>query len=624
MALTLTFLRSRRKRGSNNISNGSWLDRPFLLLKTVMFMSVVVLIFQMKLLKRVSNTLGDSSNQNAVEPLLPPLESAAPSAIMKNDDKYRNCPFWNSSLVESIYVYPVPGTPEFRGDILSRYGQTHTIPEYPWVSVDAQAKREGWGPYDTSSELVQYNTELMVRDILTHPNSCLKTNNPEQAKLFYVPYLPAAEFHRGKLHVGNYSTTEYGQAIMNILEQRDYKGWETSFGLTSKYWKRRGGSDHILVFSEPMHGLWHPRSKRGNFHFIRSQYQLSPPIVVSVELSTTFVDMFPKCARKNVLMPYPNTDGRWFNGKLNQEASAQLKEWGIQQLSDSPAALSSEIQFQQDEIGPTTDWSITTPPRVMAQFYRAGNHGTCRYLRTSMAKDFKCTPSGKFSDQHNIKNYAYGYRQSTFCPCPGGDSPSAKRMFDALLAGCIPIILSHDFVWPFTAEFDRSALLAPNSTAKTQTQPILNVFDQAAIWDNDNTSSSSAVAVLHPDDYSIRLVAREHNEAKFDPQTCQRIHGGKGAEQTDLQTFLESFPAEQIARLKQGATLAGYAYSYYRMRSDLPDNPMRESVLPDGGASHLLVRALEQRAEGKLWPDCARELTGKNPFKDDRVFAFLC
>jgi hypothetical protein len=631
MALTLSIPRSKRKRGSNSSSNGSWLDRPVLLLKTVMLMIVVVLIFQMKLLTKVSQfsiNIGDMRNQNAAELLSPPLATA--SSTIKNNknnmhDKYRNCPFRNSSLVESIYVYPVPGTPEFEGDILSRFGQINTIPEYPWVSVDAQAKREGWGPYDTSSELVQYNTELIVRDILTHPNSCLRTNNPEQAKLFYVPYLPATEFHKGKLHVANYSTTEYGQAIMDILERGDYKGWESSFGLTSKYWKRRGGSDHILVFSEPMHGLWHPRSRRGNFHFIQSQFQLSPPIVVSVELSTTFVDHYPNCARKNILVPYPNTDGRWFNGKLNQEASAQLQKWGIQQLSDSAAALSSELQLQQQQqTGPTTDWTTATPPRVMAQYYKAGNHGTCRYLRTTMAKDFKCTPSGKLSDQHDIKNYAYGYRQSTFCPCPGGDSPSAKRMFDALLAGCIPIILSHDFVWPFSAEFDRVASSVSNSTAITPSQTIERGVDEVALFDSHYTSNFSAFAFLHPNDYSIRLKAREHNEAKFDPETCQRMQDGKGADQLDIQTVLESFSTEEILRLKQGVALAGYAYSYYHFRSHLPDNPLRENVLPDGGASHLLVRSLEERAEGKLWPQCARELTGKNPFKDDRVYAFIC
>ncbi|KAG7364374.1 exostosin family protein [Nitzschia inconspicua] len=623
MAVTLL---SKTNRPTKYNNHGSIPERPAILLKVVSLMIVVVLIFQLKLLNKVNDitsTIGFISEEKTTQADLPPQPTTETKDT--NKERYKDCIFRDSSLVESVYIYPVPGTPEFTGDILSVYGQTHSIPEYPWVAVDAEAKREGWGPYDTASQLVQYNTELMVRDILTHPDSCLRTNDPEKATLFYVPYLPAAEFHQGKLHLGNYSTTEYGKAIMDILERNDHSGWERSFGLTSKYWKRRGGSDHILVFSEPMHGLWHPRNKRGNYHFIRSQYQLTPPIVISVELSTTFVDMYPNCARKNILMPYPNTDGRWFNGKLNQEADAQLKDFGIQELSDSPAALPSELQLHgQKEQGQATDWSVTTPPRILAQFYKAGNHGTCRYLRTNMANDFKCTPSGKFSHEHNIKNYAYGYRQSTFCPCPGGDSPSAKRMFDALLAGCIPIVLSHDFVWPFTAEFDRSAPVISNETIAILSRAAKGIDGATLFGENPHSSPSSKIAILHPNDYSVRLEVRDHNEAKLDPETCQVVQDGKGADQTPLQTILESFSAEEIARLKQGASLAGYAYSYYRMRPDLPDNPMRESVLPDGGAAQMLVRALEERAEGKLWPQCQRELKGKNPANDDKVLTFVC
>ena len=46
----------------------------------------------------------------------------------------------------------------------------------------------------------------------------------------------------------------FGEAIRRILEHRDYQAWEDVWGLTSKYWKRRGGADHILVFSEPLQG----------------------------------------------------------------------------------------------------------------------------------------------------------------------------------------------------------------------------------------------------------------------------------------------------------------------------------------------------------------------------------
>mmetsp|Transcript_5052 Transcript_5052/g.12594 ORF Transcript_5052/g.12594 Transcript_5052/m.12594 type:complete len:132 (-) Transcript_5052:3704-4099(-) len=46
--------------------------------------------------------------------------------------------------------------------------------------------------------------------------------------------------------------------------------------------------------------------------------------------------------------------------------------------------------------------------------------------------------------QKKTDNDYFEYR---WAPCPGGDTPSAKRMFGAIQVGCIPVILSADFVW---------------------------------------------------------------------------------------------------------------------------------------------------------------------------------
>jgi hypothetical protein len=532
--------------------------------------------------------------------------------------KYQHCPFRDSSLVESIYVYPSPGSAEFTGDILSDYARSHAVEEYPWIAIDAHCKQAGIGPYELGNQLQQYNTELLVRDIILHPHSCLRTHDPEQAKLFYVPYLPSAEFHNGTLGLGDYKTTKYGQAIMNIMREGQYDGWETTFGLTSKYWQRRDGADHIMVYSEPMHGLWHPRNKRGNYHFINSQFQLRPPIAITVELSTTFVEMYPHCARKNIVMPYPNTDGRFFNGVLDQDATNFQNEIGIQHISDSSAASQMEKQLDASSSSSATtargiyynkqNW--TSPPRILSVHYKGGHHGTCRLLRQSMAIDFKCTPSGQIFMKHGqLKNYAIGYRQATFCPCPGGDSPSAKRMFDSLISGCIPVILSHDFVWPFSGEFDRIAS-SQSSVHTTTARAVPPLFD--------NGRESGKILVLNPNEYSIRLQVQDHQDNKFDGKTCTRL-----SEEKDLQTVLDAIPFNQLETLKRGVERAGYAYSYYQRRPDLPNNPLREGILPDGGAAQILIRALEERAEGKLWPACEKELEDKTPYRD-KVNVFKC
>jgi len=463
---------------------------------------------------------------------------------------------------------------------LTKQGRNLTAMQWPWIKIDETAKQEAQAHYDVESQNVQYTTELLVRELMINPKSCLRTYDPEEATLFYVPYLPSTEHHMGHRLKTDYSTSPYGKAIMEIIDNEQYDEWESLFGLTSKYWKRRKGSDHILVFSEPMHGLYHPRSKRGNFHFIHTQKQLKPPIVISVELSTSFVQEYPKCAAKNILVPYPNTHGDWFNGVYAEQAEKLLLESKIF-TNSSLVALPAERQLASTDAAAAATTGTSTkqllPPRPMAQYYSAGAHGTCTKLRKAMKADYQaCAPSHKAVEQVlQRSHFSTAMRIATFCPCPGGDSPSAKRHFDSLIAGCIPIILSHDFVWPFTKEFDPSL-------------------------------------TLDPDDFSIRMNANDFDEPLLDPETCEPLDPAKPG----LQAALEAIPAAEIARLREGVVKAGQLYSWYSSNnSNLPINPLRDGVLPDGGTAHFVVRALAERARGQRWPACEEEM--KQPHGPD-------
>jgi hypothetical protein len=477
-----------------------------------------------------------------------------------NDDS--DCIFRDSPIYRKVYVYPNPGEEGWEGDILTSAGHNVSAMKWPWLDLDKAARKKARSHYNIESSNVQYTTELLVRELMINPKSCLRTYDPEEATLFYVPYLPSTEHHMGHDSLTDYSFSPYGKAILRVIENQDYTDWETLFGLTSKYWKRRGGSDHILVFSEPMHGLFHPRSKRGNYHFVHSQKQLTPPIVISVELSTSFISEYPKCAAKNILVPYPNTHGDWFNGVMATQAQ-QLRN----QSDFKTATLSSERTLAAQG---------KLDSRPVAQYYAAGNHGTCTKLRRAMQADYKsCADSYGVQSQKSLAGrYAVGMLLTTFCPAPGGDSPSAKRMFDALIAGCIPVILSQDFVWPSTKEFD----------------PLLQ---------------------LDPVDFSIRLNATDYDTPLLDGKTCQPIDKNRPG----LQAYLKAVSPAEIERLRRGVAKAGKLYSWYAESDQLPKNPLREGVLPNGGTAHFVVQALAQRVEGKRWPACEEEM--KQPHGPD-------
>lgn len=478
-----------------------------------------------------------------------------------SSDKDKNCPFKNSGLYRSIYVYEHPdiGPSHMRSpSTLNRsYGaeemddESLSAPKWYWLEEKEQWKEKNWGSFIVGSSMEQFSLDIIVHDIITHPDSCLRTTDPATAKLFYVPYLNSIDFHKyGKLFPSSYDTTPHAQAIMDAIDG-DYSGWNNIWGLTDQFWKRRQGSDHFFTHPEPCHGFSHPRWKRGNHHFIHSQMQLKPPIMLSVELSTTFVKMYPKCAAKNILLPYPIPDGRVFNGFFVEEANQflQSQRVNISNLSNFP-----EVH-----------------QRPAKMFYSGGNHGTCEHMRKSIQHDYECSPSKAFYNSLGKLSspYGVGMRLADFCPCPGGDTPSAKRMFDAVLSGCIPVILSEDFVWPLSREFD------PENKA-----------------------------FLDPEHFSIRLNSALFFEPKCSKENCTPV----SSNDPPLHDFLSSISNEKIKSLLEGLKEARQTYSFYRFDASNPDQLMREGTLPDGGASHALLAALEERALGKKWPACLEEL----------------
>ncbi|KAI4298141.1 hypothetical protein L6164_031735 [Bauhinia variegata] len=60
-----------------------------------------------------------------------------------------------------------------------------------------------------------------------------------------------------------------------------------------------------------------------------------------------------------------------------------------------------------------------------------------------------------------------GMHTSKFCLHPAGDTPSACRLFDAILSLCIPVIVSDDIELPFedTIDFRKIAIFVETSAA---------------------------------------------------------------------------------------------------------------------------------------------------------------
>ncbi len=491
----------------------------------------------------------------------------------------RECIFRESPLYRSVFVYPSPGESEWNDQadlILSEFGKTFSSSHrYPWQIIEERTRQnEEFHFRLRDARAIQYTTELLVREILMNPESCLRSNNPKTASLFFVPYMVSIEWHNGTQFPKSFETSSYGQAILDIMDFQNFDSWEKVWGYTSEYWKRRKGADHILVMSEGCHGLSHPRSQAGHDVFIHAQKHMAPPIIIYKDTSKTFVNMYPHCAAKNMVVPAPNPDGRWFNGRVDHmaEVIAHNASFG-----DSPVALPHDPLH-----------------RPLAYYYKAGNHGSCRRLRQELEAAFECSSTGRYLQQQRKLlpkgyHFPHAFRHATFCPCPGGDTPNSKRYFDAVLAGCIPLILSRDFVWPYSADIPGSRVL------------------------------------VQEDEFSIRLNTSDFSprgrwkEDDILPQKCVPSDPNR---QT-IQSFIESLSTEDIARLQRNIRRVAETFSYYQPSPTLPDNPLLSRVLPNGPAAHALVQALADRAYGNRWHACDQEIQIKNPLQDN-VHHFQC
>ena len=419
--------------------------------------------------------------------------------------------------------------------------------------------------------LAQFSLELILHDFFT--KACVRTRDPEAADLFFVPHYGDVlyrETGRGD------KPSAYEAALLDILERQDTKAWERTFNVTGEYWTRRGGGDHVLVQPAPVTGLRHPKGGRGWTHYLQ---QLHAPIWISLELSRSFVAEYPACGRKNVVAPYPIPGRAWHDGQWARKArKAALSVFG-------PALPSVESS------------------RPLAAYYRAGDHG-CVNVRRAIAAEF----ADASLDQGGVGDGGFVLRDravdgaddaltklrtqalrvprqalmhlADFCPCPEGDSPSAKRQYDALLAGCVPVVVSDDALWAYSNEMGLDGDLDPASFALNVSEASLLKFD--ADPDKQTTVNTKADA------------GHAHHAGRDDADAFPLL-GILGAARRGL------------AGLREAGATAAWAYRYYATGDYGDEDPLLAGAFPNGGALALLVRDLERRARGSRWPACEAE-----------------
>ncbi|KAL2921428.1 putative arabinosyltransferase ARAD1 [Bienertia sinuspersici] len=219
----------------------------------------------------------------------------------------------------------------------------------------------------------------------------IRVHKQDEADLFYIPF---------------FTTISY--FLMDKLEwkplYREVLKWVTD----QPAWKRSGGRDHIL----PVHHPW-------SFKSVRRHMKTAIWLLPDMDSTGNWYKPGQVYLEKDVILPYvsnvdfcgtdclrENESKRstllFFRGRLKRNAGGKIRSQLVAELSGVDGVVIEE-----------------------------GTAGE----------------AGKAAAQN-------GMRTSLFCLSPAGDTPSSARLFDAIVSGCIPVIVSDELELPFEGIID--------------------------------------------------------------------------------------------------------------------------------------------------------------------------
>ncbi|WOH06567.1 hypothetical protein DCAR_0625995 [Daucus carota subsp. sativus] len=217
----------------------------------------------------------------------------------------------------------------------------------------------------------------------------------EDADLFYIPFFTTISFF---LLEKQQCKALYREALKWVTDQ--------------PAWNRSGGRDHIL----PVHHPWSFKSVR--------KYM------------------------KNAIWLLPDMDstGNWYKpGQVSLEKDLILPYVANLDLCDAKCLSESELKrrtllFFRGRL------KRNAGGKIRAKLVAELNHAEDVVIEEGTAGEV-----GKAAAQH-------GMRTSVFCLSPAGDTPSSARLFDAIVSGCIPVIISDELELPFEGILDYSKI----------------------------------------------------------------------------------------------------------------------------------------------------------------------
>ncbi|MCO5558257.1 hypothetical protein L7F22_011836 [Adiantum nelumboides] len=228
--------------------------------------------------------------------------------------------------------------------------------------------------------------DLLAPDSERFVKTVVRVFEQAEADIFYIPFFTTISFF-------------LLEKRQRSLLYREALNWVRS----QPAWQRSGGRDHVL----PVH---HPWSFKSHRRFMKHAIWLLPDL----DSTGNWYKPGEVSLAKDVVLPYvPNVEPcdhhcmvqrvarrktlLFFRGRLKRNAGGKIRSKLMSVLKDEP-----DVVMEEGTAGDT----------------------------------------GRTAAQN-------GMRSSVYCLSPAGDTPSSARLFDAIVSGCIPIVVSDELELPF-------------------------------------------------------------------------------------------------------------------------------------------------------------------------------
>ncbi|GAV65121.1 Exostosin domain-containing protein [Cephalotus follicularis] len=303
-------------------------------------------------------------------------------------------------------------------------------------------------------------------------NNVVRVYLQEEADLFYIPFFTTISFF---LMETQPCKALYREALKWVTDQ--------------PAWKRSEGRDHIL----PVHHPWSFKSVR---RYMKNAIWLLP----DMDSTGHWYKPGQVFLEKDLILPYvPNVEV--CNAKCLSESQSKR----------------STLLFFRGRLKRNAGGKIRA--KLVAEL--SGTEGV-------VIEEGTAGEGGKAAAQN-------GMRRSIFCLSPAGDTPSSARLFDAIVSGCIPVIVSDELELPFEGILDyrKIALFVSSSDAvqpgwlvtylKGVKLAHIRVMQRNLVQYSRHFLYSSPAQPLGPEDLVWRMMAGKLVNIKLHIRRSQRV-----------------------------------------------------------------------------------------------------